>query len=189
MYRGSRHFAAALVIGLCIIPATAARAEDEHRDDEANRYGITNLVSDLPGAAAVQDNVLQNSWGIAFFLGSPFWIADSAMGCATLYDGDGTILPLQVSIPLPGNMVTLTDCQTVSPKNPPKPTPVAPTGIIWSPSSAFVVPGTGSTANPNSIPALFIFDTDDETISPGPNGETDGRFRTITPAAETADNE
>src|ERR1700747_1603033 len=71
IYRGSRHFAAAAVIGLCIIPATAARAEEEHRDDEANRYGITNLVSDLPGAAAVQDNVLQNSWGIAFFLGSP----------------------------------------------------------------------------------------------------------------------
>jgi hypothetical protein len=61
MYGGARHFAAAAVIGFCIIPATAARAEDEHRDDEANRYVITNLVSDLPGAAAVQDNVLQNS--------------------------------------------------------------------------------------------------------------------------------
>jgi hypothetical protein len=189
MYGGGRHFAAAAVIGLCIIPATAARAEDEHRDDEANRYVITNLVSDLPGAAAVQDNVLPNSWGAAFFPGGPFWIADNATGCATPYDGDGTIAPLQVSIPFPGNMVLPTDCKTVNPKNPPKPTPAAPTGIIWNPPSTFVVAGTGSTANPNSIPAVFIFDSDDRTISAGPNGETDGRFGTITPAGETADNE
>jgi len=37
----SRHFAAAAVIGLCMIPATAARAEDEDRNDKANRYVIT----------------------------------------------------------------------------------------------------------------------------------------------------
>jgi len=43
-------------------------------------------------------------------------------------------------------------------KNPPKPTPAAPTGIIWNPSSAFVVPGT-------QLPAVFIFDTEDGTIS------------------------
>jgi hypothetical protein len=77
MYGGARHFAAAAVIGFCIIPATAARAEDEHRDDEANRYVITNLVSDLPGAAAVQDNVLQNSWGVAFFPGGPHGVRDA----------------------------------------------------------------------------------------------------------------
>ena len=33
MYRVSRHFAYAAVIGLGIIPATAARAEDEDRND------------------------------------------------------------------------------------------------------------------------------------------------------------
>jgi hypothetical protein len=94
MYHVSRHFAAAAVIGLCIMPATAARAEDEDRNDKANRYVITNLDSDLAGAAAVQDTVLQNSWGVAFSpAGSPFWIADNATGCATLYNGDGTIVP------------------------------------------------------------------------------------------------
>ena len=162
MYRISRHFAATAVIGLCIIPATAALAQNEDRNDEANRYVITNLDSDLKGAAAVQDTVLQNSWGVAFSpAGSPFWIADNATGCSTLYDGDGTIVPLQVSIPLPGNIVPPTDCKTVNPKNPPKPTPAAPTGIVWNPglpSSAFVVPGT-------QISALFIFDTEDGTIS------------------------
>jgi uncharacterized protein (TIGR03118 family) len=69
-------------------------------------------------------------------------------------------------------MVPPTDCKTVNRKNPPKPTPVAPTGIIWNPSSTFVVPGTGSTANPNSIPAVFIFDTEDGAISAWANGLT-----------------
>ena len=54
MYGVSRHFAAAAVIGLCIIRATAARAEDQDRNDKPNRYVITNLDSDLKGAAAVQ---------------------------------------------------------------------------------------------------------------------------------------
>ena len=159
MYRVSRHFAAAAVIGLCIIPATAARAEDQ--DHKPNRYLITNLDSDLKGAAAVQDTLLQNSWGVAFSpAASPFWIADNASGCATLYNGDGTIVPLQVNIPLPGNVVPMTDCKTVNPKNPPKPTPAAPTGIIWNPSSAFVVPGT-------QLQAAFIFDTEEVQFPPG----------------------
>jgi len=166
MYRASRHFAAAAVIGLCIIPAKAARAEDQDRNDKPNRYVTTNLDSDLKGAAAVQDTVLQNSWGVAFSpAGSPFWIADNASGCATLYNGDGTIVPLQVNIPLPGNVVPMTDCKTVDPKNPPKPTPAAPTGIIWNPSSAFVVPGT-------QLQATFIFDTEDGTISAWTQGLT-----------------
>src|SRR6202048_1638884 len=162
MYRVSRHFAAAAVIGLCIIRATAARAEDQDHNNKPNRYVITNLDSDLKGAAAVQDTLLQISWGVAFSpAGSPFWIADNATGCATLYNGDGSIVPLQVNIPLPGNLVPMTDCKTVNPKNPPKPTPAAPTGIIWNPSSAFVVPGT-------QLPAVFIFDTEDGLSPPGP---------------------
>lgn len=172
IYRVGRHFASAAAIGLCIIAATAARAEDGDRDGEANRYVITNLVSDLPGAAAVQDTVLQNSWGVAFFPGGPFWIADNNTGCATLYDGDGTIVPLQVSIPLPGNIVPPTDCKTVNPKNPPNPTPAAPNGIIWNPTSEFVVPGSVSGANPKGLPAIFIFDTEDGTISAWANGLT-----------------
>src|ERR1700720_2450341 len=166
MYHVSRHFAAAAVIGLCMIPATAALAQNEDRNDEANRYVITNLDSDLKGAAAVQDALLQNSWGVAFSpAGSPFWIADNNTGCATLYDGDGRIVPLQVRIPLPDNVVPGTDCKTVNPKNPPKPTPAAPTGIVWNPSSAFVVPGT-------QLPAVFIFDTEDGTISAWAQGLT-----------------
>jgi len=121
------------------------------------------------------DPVLQNSWGVAFSpAGSPFWIADNATGCSTLYAGDGTKVPILgqvgVSIPLPGDVVPTTSCKTVDPNNPPM--NAAPTGIIWNPSSAFIVPGTKSTNPPNGIQASFIFATEDGTLSAWAGGLT-----------------
>jgi uncharacterized protein (TIGR03118 family) len=126
-------------------------------DDDA--YVVTPLVSNLAGAAPKVDGVLQNAWGIAFSpAASPFWINDNATGCSTLYDGEGAKVALQVSIPLPGNVIPASACHPVFPNNPPNPTPAAPTGIVWNPSPAFLVPGT-------TIPAAFIFATEDGTIS------------------------
>jgi uncharacterized protein (TIGR03118 family) len=159
----SRSLAPAAVIAVSIFAATAVRADDEDRDNGANRYLMTNLVSDIPGVVPkpnTVDPVLQNAWGVAFTpAGSPFWIADNATGCATLYDGTGAKNALQVVIPLPGNVVPSTSCKHVNPANPPN---AAPTGMVWNPTTnpttAFLVPGT-------SIPATFIFDTEDGTIS------------------------
>jgi uncharacterized protein (TIGR03118 family) len=139
-----------------ITTITAARADDD-------AYKVVPLVSNLSAVAPVQDPVLQNPWGVAFTpAGSPFWIADNATGCSTLYDGDGTKVALQVSIPLPGNVVPNTDCKPVNPIVTTVPTPAAPTGIIWNPTTnpatAFLVPGT-------TVPASFIFVTEDGTIS------------------------
>jgi uncharacterized protein (TIGR03118 family) len=164
----TRYLAPAAIIALAVSGVTAVRADDDVSSGQRNAYVVTDLVSDLAKTAAVQDPVLQNSWGVAFSpAGSPFWIADNATGCSTLYDGDGTKVALQVSIPLPGNVVPGTDCQTVKPPPapPPNPTPAAPTGIIWNPSSAFVVPGT-------TLQAAFIFDTEDGTISAWAGGLT-----------------
>jgi uncharacterized protein (TIGR03118 family) len=65
---------------------------------------------------------------------------------------------LQVSIPLPGNVIPASACHPVYPSHAPKTAPAAPTGIVWNPSAAFLVPGT-------TIPAVFIFATEDGTIS------------------------
>ena len=164
----TRHLAPAAIIAIVISGVTAARADDDDSNRRRNAYDVTNLVSNLAKTAAVQDPVLQNSWGVAFTpAASPFWIADNATGCATLYNGDGTKVARQVSIPLPGNVVPSTDCVTINPKT--NPTPAAPTGIIWNPTTnpatAFLVPGT-------SIPAAFIFDTEDGTISAWAGGLT-----------------
>ncbi|SIT45768.1 conserved exported hypothetical protein [Paraburkholderia piptadeniae] len=127
-----------------------------HQEDA---YVVTPLVSNVAGAAPKVDGVLQNAWGIAFSpAASPFWINDNATGCATLYDGAGTKVALQVSIPLPGNVIPDSACRPFFPNNPPKTAPAAPTGMVWNPSPAFLVPGTTN-------PAVFIFATEDGTIS------------------------
>jgi uncharacterized protein (TIGR03118 family) len=139
--------------------AVIAYADDDGLGEARSAYVITPLVSNLPGVAATQDPVLQDAWGIAFSpSGSPFWVNDNQTGCSTLYKGDGTKIGLQVSIPLPGNVVPAGSCHAVDPNNPPNPTPAAPTGIIWNPSSSFLVPGT-------KLAASFIFATEDGTLS------------------------
>ncbi|MBV8118644.1 MAG: TIGR03118 family protein [Alphaproteobacteria bacterium] len=166
MYCISRYFAAAAVTATCVVVATVGRADDGDRDDRANRYVMTPLVSNQSGKATHQDPVLQNSWGVAFSpSGSPFWIADNDTGCSTLYDGAGVKQGLQVLIPLPGGGVPATDCMAFNFNNPPTTTPAAPTGMIWNPSANFTVPGSASIAPPKGIAAVFIWATEDGTIS------------------------
>lgn len=149
--------AAALVV--IAAGAVTAQADEDEFQEGHNAYVVTPLVSNIAKIAATQDPVLQNAWGIAFSpAGSPFWVNDNQTGCSTLYKGDGTKIGLQVSIPLPGNIIPSGSCQAVDPNNPPNPTPAGATGIIWNPSFSFLVPGT-------KIPAVFIFDTEDGTLS------------------------
>lgn len=145
---------------IAIAATSLVRADDDGGRRERDAYMVTPLVSNLASHAGARDPVLQNGWGIAFSpAGSPFWINDNATGCSTLYDGAGVkITALQVSIPLPGNFVPPTSCQPNDPNNPSNPTPAAPTGIVWNPSNAFVIPGTRTQA-------VFIFSTEDGTIS------------------------
>src|ERR1700735_5863690 len=52
----------------------------------------TALVSNsntVVGTALTIDANLQNPWGIAFALGSPFWISDNNNNLSTLYSGLG----------------------------------------------------------------------------------------------------
>ena len=163
MKRLSRNLAPAAIVAVAVIAASAARADDKDRDNEANRYQVNKLVSDIKGEAPNFDPVSQNAWGVAFSpAASPFWVSDNATGCSTLYNGDGTIVPLQVKIPLPGNVIPSSACQHVDPKKPPAQTPAAPTGMVWNattnPNTAFFVPGT-------TMPASFIWATEDGTIS------------------------
>ena len=156
MYQLMRQLSATAVVALAA--STIAIAHDNDSRGERDAYVVTPVVSNLAGHAAKQDPVLQNAWGIAFSpAGSPFWVNDNATGCSTLYDGAGTKVALQVSIPLPGNVVPATSCQPSGPNNQSNPT-AAPTGMVWNPAASFLVPGT-------KIPAVFIFSTEDGTIS------------------------
>jgi uncharacterized protein (TIGR03118 family) len=160
MYQFTRYLFPGAMIAALALGVTAAIADDDgDSQGHRNTYAVTPLVADIAGNAAVLDTVLQNAWGVAFTPGaSPFWVNDNVTGCSTLYAGNGTTVPLQVAIPLPGNIVPSSACHPVDPNHPPAITPAAPTGIIWNPSAAFLVPGT-------KLPALFIFATEDGTLS------------------------
>ena len=114
------------------------------RSEDRVTFVQTNLDSNLAGNAAVTDPNLQNGWGLAFSPGSPFWVNDNHAGVATLYSGDGSIGPLVVTIPAPPGS--------------PAGTVAAPTGMIWNPTTGFLIPGS-------TLPAIFIFDSEDGTIA------------------------
>ena len=150
-----RSLTLAAVMAIAVSTVTAVRA-----DDQRNAYVVTNLVSDLPNTATVQDPNLKNAWGVAFSpAASPFWIADNANGLSTLYDGDGTTVPLVVTVPCPSTAGQGSSCPQSS----------SPNGLVWNPtttvSTAFLVPGT-------QLPASFIFGTEDGTISAWTGGLT-----------------
>ena len=109
----------------------------------AQKYVQTNLISDVPGWAATTDPNLVNAWGISFSPTSPAWIADNGTGLSTLYTGTGSIVPLVVTIPPPGSTGTS-----------------APTGMVFNGGGAFNVTANGVTGS-----SVFLFDTEDGTIS------------------------
>jgi uncharacterized protein (TIGR03118 family) len=134
-----RYFILPLIAAASIGATTVVCADN---DDFA--YKQTNLVSDGAVSALTTDPQLKNPWGLVAFPGAPFWIADNGTGLSTLYNGLGNIVPLTVTIPPPAGA--------------PMGATAAPTGIVWNPNAQLflVAPQLG---------ALFIFATEDGTIS------------------------
>jgi uncharacterized protein (TIGR03118 family) len=114
------------------------------RAGEQNRFVWTNLVSDIPGVAQGVDSNLVNPWGIVPSSNNTFWIADNGTGVSTLYKPDGTKVSLVVTIP--------PSASNTEGGN--------PTGIVFNSGPEFVVSENG-----NSGPALFIFVSEDGSIS------------------------
>lgn len=108
----------------------------------ANGYLVHNLVSDLPGLADHVDKNLVNPWGNGFGSGNPFWIGNNHSGTSTIYDGTGTALSLVVDVPGPGGAGTQG----------------AVTGVIFNSTTGFVM-------SSNQKPALFLFCSEDGTIT------------------------
>jgi uncharacterized protein (TIGR03118 family) len=108
---------------------------------QTNSYQQTNLVSDMAGVANNTDQKLINPWGISFFPGQPFWIADNKSGYSTIYDANGVAQsPSPVLIPAPSGDAS----------------PATPTGTVINQTDGFKV---------NGFPSQFLFDTEDGTIS------------------------
>lgn len=139
----SGRVATALALSLILVAVLAfsapARAQNYHR---------LNLQSDIPGVAVRADSNLVNPWGMTFSSGGPIWINDNGTGVAEVFFGSGVPFPqptpLIVTIPPPAGSAG----------------PSAPTGIVFNANGGFNV-----TENGNSGSSVFIFDTEDGTIS------------------------
>jgi len=119
-------------VGLGTLCAAGGTAQAQFRQ--------TNLVSDIPGLAAVTDPNLINPWGVSNLPGSPFWVSNQGTGTSTLYTITGStgampanfFPPNSVAIPAPG-----------------------PTGQVANAGASFLINPTPMA--PKGTPALFIF--------------------------------
>jgi len=107
-----------------------------HPTTPSTPFTVTNLVGDTGGAGAQVDPHLVNAWGLVAGPSTPWWVADATTSASTLYTGTGAVLPIVVTVP------------------------GAPTGIVFSSGSDFVVSDGSS-----SGPATFIFATQSGLIS------------------------
>jgi uncharacterized protein (TIGR03118 family) len=103
------------------------------------QYQVTNLVSNQERTAKTTDPLIVNAWGLVYPPGGPFWISDNLSGWSTLYNANGTKVPLNVFIPTAGGDG-----------------PGTPTGIVFNGSPDFKIKGSAT---------FFLFATLDGTIS------------------------
>jgi uncharacterized protein (TIGR03118 family) len=110
----------------------------------ADTYSWTNFQSDIAGVAQHIDDNLVNPWGMAVSANGTIWVSDNGTGVSTLYGQDGTARSLVVTIP--------TAARNRGTGN--------PTGVVFNSTQFFQV-----TKNGSSGPALFIFVSEDGSIS------------------------
>ncbi len=144
------HYAAGLVVLAILVLALGTRldvgkAQTASSEDllipvipPGSAYRQTNLLSDVPGLAPLQDPLLINPWGISFRGTSPFWIANNGTSTSQLISGDvagspAVLNPGLQTITIPGGL---------------------PTGTVGNSTTSFVLPGPCAIA---SCPAAFIF--------------------------------
>ncbi|HLL71919.1 MAG TPA: TIGR03118 family protein [Pyrinomonadaceae bacterium] len=120
--------------------ASVARHADDVQAAPANHvpqipvgfaYRQTNLASDVPGLALIEDPLLVNPWGISLSATGPFWISNSGRSTSSLYRGDanGVVFFKQPYLP----SITIPDG--------------SPTGSVANPAAnEFVLPGTCAAA-------------------------------------------
>jgi uncharacterized protein (TIGR03118 family) len=138
--------AATMILGLGLVLAFLSNTA-------LAQFKRTNLTSNQFGHATNDDPLIANAWGMARSAVSPWWISDNMSGWATLYDGNGVKVALNVSIlpATPGDIGS-------------------PTGIVFNTSKAGEFAG-----------APFIFVTLDGTVAAWEPGVTRSPAQIVVP--------
>src|ERR1044071_4483379 len=138
-----------LLTGLCFTFQPRARAFNQQPSlTLSGSYAQTNLVSDIPGVALVEDRQLVNPWGVALNASSPFWVVDNKTDRATLYKGDVAGSPLAPNASLATVGIPNTPTFVAAPSQ--------PTGVVANTTNSFPVSLTPTSP---AAPAQFIFVT------------------------------
>lgn len=170
--RRRRRQAAALTTAVGLLAALAATTSSAgtataqtsrhggHGDKAAGAFRQVNLVSDVPGRAQLLDPEVKNPWGIAFGPTTPLWVNNQfnpASNCNC--------------IPAPEDLLTkITLYQGANGTDPISKVPLevtasSPTGMVFNPTSDFVINQDGT-----RTPARFLFN--ETVVNPaGDNGE------------------
>jgi uncharacterized protein (TIGR03118 family) len=144
------------------------------RADADSVFAQTNLVSDIPGLAALTDPALHNPWGISHSATSPFWVSNQGINPALPPPLINTTTLYAVTA---GNTVTKaapagTDGNIIIPRT--ASGPQGPTGQVNNTG--------GSNFLVNGAPAAFIFANLNGTISAW-NGGQQASIQATTPGA------
>src|SRR5215472_4277340 len=150
-----RILAPLIVLAVLLLAALPVAAFATASSSSTGFYQQTNLVSDIAGVALFTDTNLVNPWGLSHPPKGPFWVSDNGTGLATLYNGNGRKFP--VGSPL---VVTI-----APPGGSPPGTTAAPTGNIFNPVNGTDTDGFVVSESGKSGPSLFMFATEDGTIS------------------------
>ncbi|TCK35107.1 uncharacterized protein (TIGR03118 family) [Paraburkholderia sp. BL8N3] len=142
MMKKTRRTVTAIALAAVTLTGLAACGGGDDDSPPSTPFKATTLVSDGSVAAPHTDPNLQNGWGVALSAKSTFWVSDNNAHKATLYDGNGVVQPLVVTIPDGTNG------------------PSGPTGIISNATTDFVISASGKSSS-----AAFIWATDAGTIA------------------------
>ncbi len=128
---------------LTLLSASFLVAAGDTKAQSTLQYTQTNLVSDSPSTAEAKtyDPSSGSSWGFAQSSNGPWAVANAAKGTVTVYSGFGEIKYNPVSVP---------------PADPKKAKIGSPTGVVFNPSSGFLLA--------NGKPAEFLASTLDGLI-------------------------
>ncbi|HEY6954647.1 MAG TPA: TIGR03118 family protein, partial [Flavisolibacter sp.] len=137
-------------------------SENLNAGKKIGHFTQTNLVSDVTGWAPHIDPTLVNAWGLAWSPSGIAWIGSQGGHVSNVYNNAGTTVLGPVNIPSPGGT-----------------TGGNPTGVVFNPSSGFLL-STGG-------PARFIFVGVDGVVSAwnGSKGVNAQRITTVPQSAFT----
>jgi uncharacterized protein (TIGR03118 family) len=174
----STAFAFTLIALPSLTPAQSSHDSSTSQAAERGHYIQTNLMADPTesvGKAPVHDPNLLNPWGLTRSPnGSPWWIGNNNSGTSTLVTGAGAPVNNFPADPHPdsnGNGINspFNNFVMVPPPGFAPGTQSAPTGVVFNGSGTDFLLNKGT---PAGLSAVFIFSTEDGTISgwnPGAN--------------------